>query len=236
MIRLSRICSTLVELRRRVGLLERKQLARRRALADVERNAAGDHEQVGADAGSPGVVLPGCSPQPYKALLNHLFGQSVVAERLHAEAIQAPAIPAVKLGHRGSYVPSGYLGYQLCLLGSAAVLGIGYRHRGVPPTRFLRRPPAERFKARARFFQPGRSPWSRRPSPGLARVPAVGRLVSLCQREGAPVLTSPNALLACLLPCCGSRQNPGCLHALTCARGEPRGRMSDYGEHGEEAP
>ena len=169
----------------------------RRHPQDVGGHAAGNDVQVGADAGPSG-IKPRCrQPKPHEGLLYHLLGQPRVPEYLQAEAVQAPAVPAVKLRHGGFDFPGGYLGYQLCLLGSAAVLGVDYQHE--VPTTFLRRSPAGRFTVRHDLFN-RTGPVARRPR---IRLPGGARsypLVTVCRealtrsssRRGAAALPIPD--------------------------------------------
>jgi hypothetical protein len=122
---------------RHVDVLDRKQRTRRRPLADVGGHAAGDHVQVRLDAGLLGVEVPGRGPpQPHERLLDQLFGESVVAQLLDAEAEQPPFVPAVELDQRVAAVARGNLGNKICLLGYEPIRSAGYRHRQFPPPGF----------------------------------------------------------------------------------------------------
>jgi hypothetical protein len=112
--------------RRHVYVSIRHQWPARRALTDVGGDTAGNDAQVSADAGLLSVE-PACRPpQPHKSLLNHLFGQALVAEVLHPEAKEPSAVPPVKRGQRGSDVPRGDLGHKVRLLGRWLVRSSAY--------------------------------------------------------------------------------------------------------------
>ena len=76
---------------------------------------------------------------------------------------------------------------------STALFSIGHRHLDVPPTRFLRRLPAERFKA-APIFSTGPDPWHA----GCANRLRAGAPVGSRLSQYAVVAAQRRASQACL--------------------------------------